>query len=242
MTDRSIAEFVESYAAPLSGRVVSVVRYEHPFTQGGLVIVFDDGESDVLGLIGEVYRHGPPPGLSLHCLRREELFQLSTPGIFTLPLEVNEHPHLPFYVRHKGVVLFGHDIRGEVEPHADARVLLDNHIEGCMTNFRTLGIMSWLHRRQYLRLVGELDKQLRYLMATALLVRGEWEVEFDSLPQRFDARFADARLKATWQDYADLRARAEGAGESDEAAQRASAFEAVWLFESFMRRLKEVAS
>lgn len=238
MTDKEIIAFVETYARPTSARVESVILYEHPFTKGGLVIVFDDDEEDLIGLIADVYRHPLPHGLSLHCLRRDELFELSMPGIFTLSFRINEHPHLPFYVKHKSALLYGRDLRDEVVPFTDPRVLLDNHIEGCQTNLRTLGICRWLLRGQHLVLIEELDKQMRYLMGTALLTRGEWEVDMESLPGRFGAAFADRPLQATWHGYAEL---AGSGGEADEATGRRRAFEAVWLFESFLRRLKEVA-
>ncbi len=237
-TDRARAEklrFVARIIAGLRDHLASLMYYPHPFTKGGLVIVFKDDVEKFLERISVVYQNLPPAGLAVHCVRRSELFELSLPSLY-LPNMVLEHTHLAYFLKHKGAVLFGLDLRAEVPLPHDPRVLLDNHLEACMRHLRPHGLLTWLTNKDYLVLIDELDKQFRYLMSTALLAHGVWDVQIESLPDQFTHYFANEPATKTWRSF---HALLSNLAANDEEACRAGAFEAVWLFECFLRELKE---
>ena len=95
MVDSKITTFGRQFGLNHSPMVESVLYYPHPLTEGGLIVVLANDTGDLLDLVGEVYQQAPS-GLSLHCLRHRELFQLTLPGIFAPPFSVNERPHLPY--------------------------------------------------------------------------------------------------------------------------------------------------
>jgi len=210
--------------------------YPHPFTKGGLVIVFKDDVEKLLDRISVVYQNLPPAGLAVHCVRRSELFELSLPSLYLPPYMVLEHTHLAYFLKHKGAVLFGLDLRAEVPLPSDHRVLLDNHLEACMGHLRPHGLLTRLANKDYLVLIDELDKQFRYLMSTALLAHGVWDIQIESLPDQFTHYFANEPATKTWRSFHALRSNLAA---KDAEACRAAAFEAVWLFECFLRELKE---
>jgi|GEM_PF-1939734 len=235
MPDKKVTDFATRLGFYLRNRLESVIFYPHPFTAGGVVVVFKDGAGDLHKLLPEVAMSGPPPGLSLHCLRREELFELALPVEFRLvpPHAVNEYSHLAYWLRHKGVVLHGRDVRAEVGLPAEPRLLLTTHIDSCMNSLRSHLILSYLLDGRYEALVTELDAQMRYLMAAALLARGVWDVTFESVPGLFRETYDDAEMAATWDEFERLLAPGGGGA----GAGREAACEAAWLFESLLRRL-----
>ena len=115
MNDKTSAAFIEQLADGQRPFFRSILSYPHPFTDGGVILVVEDDTPDLLSLIGEAHRL-LPPGLSLHCLRQRELFQLSLPGLFAPPFVVNERPFLPHWLQHKGRVWLGEDVRHLVQP------------------------------------------------------------------------------------------------------------------------------
>jgi hypothetical protein len=80
-----------------------------------------------------------------------------------------------------------------------------------------------------------LDRHLRYLMATALLVHREWDVDMETLPDRFEQFYPDGPMNRVFQEFKVLLQQVEGI---DEGACRESALEAVWLFECFLRHFR----
>jgi hypothetical protein len=213
--------------------VESILYYPHPFTEGGLILVCRDDTGEFLALAADVYNHAPP-SLSRHCLRRRELFQLSLPGLFAPPLQVNERPHLPYWLKHKGAVLFGADLRDEVQPSTDPRILLAGHVEGCMDYLRRYGVLTSLMRGKQGQLVAMLAQEMRYLMGTALLIHGVWEVSLETLPARFEELYPGTEPLQIWQHF-----RAQQAQWAETAA---GAIDAVWSFERFLRALREYTS
>lgn len=236
--EQGVAEFAARVSERVGARVESVLRYPHPFTGGGLVVVFADDAGFLPDLIAEVYGCAPPRGLALHCLRLSELHELSMPGLFQPPESVNEQTSLPYYLKYKGALLAGRDVRDEVVLPRDARAVLDHHLEACAVYLRAHGVLRWLAKREYRLLFEQLDRHLRSLMATALLTRGQWEVEAETVPELFRLAFADEELKRIWEEFGRLRR--EPAAEDEDACRR-SALEAAWLFESFIERLSRYA-
>ena len=210
--------------------VESILYYPHPFTQGGLILLCRDDTGAFLDLAADVYVQAPP-ALSRHCLRRRELFQLSLPGLFAPPLQVNERPHLPYWLRHKGVVLYGRDVRDEVQPITDPRILLAGHVEGCLDYLRRYGVLTSLMHHKQEELIAMLAREMKYLMGTALLLYEVWDVSLETLPARFAELFPGSRPLHIWQRF-----QAQQAQRSETAA---GAIDAVWSFEHFLRALRQ---
>ncbi|HYG10384.1 MAG TPA: hypothetical protein VD835_10575 [Pyrinomonadaceae bacterium] len=237
MDIEKLGDFAERVVAKVGAKVESIIYYPHPFTQGGLVIVCKDEAGDLLSVVKSIYACDAPD-IPVHCLRRRELFKLSLPGLSLtlLPALIDERPHLTFWLRHKGVVLHGRDVRDAVEHPRHARVFLENHIEACMVYMRRHKILGSLMLGNYSLVISEIDKQMRFLMALALLTCGHWDVTPQTTPDLFIQYYADARPKQLWSDFDALR---QLDGAPDESASRRVAFKAVRLFENFLWRLRE---
>lgn len=234
MTDESINNFISRLIARTGGLIESIAFYPHPFTGGGLVIVAADDAPSIPDLISEVYRCDPP-ALTLTCLRSSELFQLSSPGVFGWPDPLEEKPHLAFYLKNKGVMLYGRDILCDIKLPADPSSFLESHLQRCKQFVRNWAL-DQLRRRNYLGVVKELERQTRYLMATALLTKNELEPSSDALPAHFRRSFVDSRANQAWEELDGL---ARHAAQLDAEASRESAFEALWLFEQFLLQMTE---
>lgn len=235
MIEAAISSFAERVASSLSQELESIIFYPHPFHQGGLVIVLKDEVRSVIDFVSKVYQCDPP-AIPLHCLRRSELFELSLPGQFLMPHLFNEQLHLPYWLKHKSTVLYGCDPRGEINPPTSLTLLLDNHLEACMQYLRTHHVISKLITKDHLKLLEELDRQFRALMATALLLCGVWEVSPATLPERFKESYGDTRMLSLWEQFGALK---QQSNDSDEAGCRQAALESVWLFECFLRLLRK---
>jgi hypothetical protein len=146
---------------------------------------------------------------------------------------VNKHVRLAYLLRHKGVVLYGPDVRRLISlPVPD--VLLNLHVEACRHFVRNHVILGWLATGRYAALVNKLDWQIRCLMATALLPDGGLDDHAGSLPESFGRRFPASPAKQVWEEFKALSSGADGRAGPE---SRRTALEAVWLFERFLRCL-----
>ncbi|MGA9997091.1 MAG: hypothetical protein WBP93_16860 [Pyrinomonadaceae bacterium] len=220
----------------LAGQLLSVIYYPHPLSHGGLVLVFHDEVESLVDLITEAYTC-VPLDLALHCLRRAELFELSLPT-FTWLHVLNRRIHLGYCVKQTGVVLYGPDVRDEIPPPPEPRVLLNAHLESCAHFMRNHAILGLLASENYLELMKRIEWQMKCLMLTALLLRGEWAANIDAIVPRFERAYQDEQIKSLWQE---LNALIDSINWTDQATCRRAAYEAVWLFECFLRRLREYA-
>jgi hypothetical protein len=232
MTNDEIHNIAGALRSRLQDHLLSLLYYPHPFGDDGFVAVFKDDQKGVVDLIAGAYSCVEPE-TNVYCLRHGELFELSLPVYSWLNI-VNRHTLMVYWLKHKGEVLFGRDIRDELILPRDPRLLLDNHLAVCKHFLRSGVILDRLQRRRYRELMGKLGRQVRILMATALLLRGEWETTEETVAARFEQLFPDPLLGQVWGDYELLMREASAAGEG---ASRDSALEAVWLFEGFVRRL-----
>jgi hypothetical protein len=229
-----IRNFTSRLIDKVGAQLESVTFYPHPFTGGGLVIVPRDDVGFIPDLIAEIYECAPPP-VMFYCLRRSELFQLSLVGVFGWPNPLEEKPHLAFWLKNEGEVLYGRDIRDEIDLPADKSGFFENHTQRCKQFVRNWAI-DQLRRKNYRGMIKELERQAKYLMATALLSKNEWNVSLESIPARFDESFKNGPANRAWADMAALARRTD---EMDESILRQSAFEALWLFEQFLLRTRE---
>jgi hypothetical protein len=225
MIEEPVREFASRVTARLGEQIESITAYSHPFTSGGLVIVFKDNVGFAPDLVSVVYRCEPPP-VTLYCLRRAELFQLSLPGVFGWPNPLEEKPLLAYRLKYKGEVVYGRDIRDEVTIRDNPMSSLEAQVQRCKQFIRNWALDQF-RRRNYLGIIREAERQTRYLMATALLTRGEWDVAPEEIPERFGTLFVDSRAMQTWAEINTLALRQTAAAE----ASRESAKESLWLFE-----------
>lgn len=223
------ADFAERVIARVADRVESLMSYPHPFSKGGFLIVVRDDVDSFLECVADIWRCLPPLGKAVHVLRPSELSELGLSGLHTWPLFVNEHPHLPHLLRHKGELLYGADIREQLPPPCAPRVALEQHVEACKLFMRSQGLLRWLSQPDYALVFRQLDFHFRYLMATALLQFEEWDVDFENVSERFTLQFANHPSTKTWQEFQCI---ARGSSDS-----RAAALEAAWLFECFLRQV-----
>ncbi len=220
-----LSRFVELCSNSLPDDLRSILYYPHPFTDGGLVVILDENSTNFLEASGAVYAVAPS-GYSLHLLRNNELDMLAAPGMFVPPLHVNEMPHLPYYLKHKGECLYGEDYREQI-PLPDTQHLLDSHIEGCYDYLRRYGILSMSINQEFEKLVSLLEREILLLMATAVLTKkGHWEVDPPSLPELFFTNFTTSGLTEAYKKF---------------KIDSVNFLEKVWYFEMFLRELRELA-
>ena len=229
MVDQSISDLALRIAARLGGELDSLVAYSHPFTKGGLVIVFRDDVGFVPDLIAETYRCQPPP-VTLHFLRRKELFQLSSPGVFGWPNQLEEKPLLAWCVKFNGTVLYGDDMRQEITLPSDRMGLLETQLQRCR-QFARNWALDQFRRRNYSGIVEGMDSQLKYLMAISLLTKNEWDIPLSEIPNSFEKMFQDPETNQISREINAL------SGSSDQGGTRQTAMEAVWLFEQGLQRI-----
>ena len=228
--------FTAKVIARFRNELESLMYYPHPFTTGGFVIVFKDEIKEFLDCVTGVFQCAPPRGLSIHCMRRSELFELALPGVYLMPSRVNEQEYLALYLKHKGSVLYGLDLREEIPTPNNYGLMLDNHLEAMTTQVRGHILLKWLASKEYLLLIDEIDNQFRYLMGTALLAHGVWDVNLEGLPDLFAQYFKNQPVTEIWQSFNSIRKELDT---KDDVGCRAAAFETAWLFESFLRELRE---
>lgn len=232
MSDEEEALFVARLTERDSGNVASILRYPHPFSAGGLVVVFDDLAGSYSKLHAAVTRAIPPQG-ALYVVKRADLFVLALQIEAFPPFE---YPHMVFFLKHRGEILYGEDLRGEIPPLSAAKYTLEHMLDMMACWFRDHGILRDLQQGAYQSLIDQIDMRLRFLMSVALLARcGEWDIEADSVPARFFAGIRDDQLKEIWKNFEGLR---QEVGAQEEKGSRSAAFEAAWLFETFSRRLR----
>jgi len=208
------------------------VDYRHPFAYGGFVVVFHDEVEQIVDAIAAAHSCVPPE-TALYCLRRRELFELSLPVFWFLRF-VDHQMHLPWFVKYKGEVLFGRDLRDEIQLPANPRLLFHNKLEVCAHFLRSGVILELLVQGRYELLIRRLERQMKYLMASALLAHGEWDITLADVAEKFMRRYTDPKLNSIWRDFGQLCER-NGSLPADEACQ--AAYEAAWLFETFLHRL-----
>jgi hypothetical protein len=232
-----LRQATSALVAVLANEIISVLYYPHPCRSGGIVIVFREDVRCYADLISAAYQF-VPSGILLHCFRSDDFFELALPltgGIDAL----TSHLHLAFCLRHRGVVLYGEDLRSEIRLPERPGVLLSIHLEACAHSFRNTVILGLLARKEYLDLISKLEWQVRCLMVTALLFRDEREVDANTLSEKFEQWYPDEKMHAIWTELSGLL---QNSNAGNHASDRQAAFQAAWLFESFLRQLRTYAS
>jgi len=232
MTTEEIEEIAGRLINSLGEHSESILYYPHPFGADGFVVIFRDDVKSIVELIGEAHLCVPSE-VPLYCLRQSEMFELSLP-VYSWVYLVNRHVHMVYWLKHEGRVLFGSDIRERLELPAKPHLLLASHI-GVSTHYLRSGIiLDSLHRKRYAELIETLEQQIKMLMATALLLHGQWNVTADTVAEQFERFFPAPQFKEVWSEFRQLLS-----SRSDH--EEKSAIEAVRLFESFIRQLRSYA-
>ncbi len=234
--EQEIRQFALRLSNAHGSRIESILYYSHPLTRGGLIVIFKDDAGLYQDLVADV-QSCDPQGITLHTLRRSELIELSLPKL--APLQINEYPHIAFYAKHKGDVLFGSDLRAEIVEPKEVHLMLEATIDAYACWFRDHIILKRLAQEEYLSLIQAIHEQMRQLMAMALLRYGEWDISVDTLEERFRELHPDTQMRQTWEAFMEIR---EKTKDRDGDALRSDAFEAVWLSESFLRQLRRYTS
>lgn len=232
MAQQQVQEFALRVRARLEDQIESIVAYSHPFTNGGLVIIFRNDVGFIPDLIAEVYDCNPP-GITLYCLRQTEIFQISSPGVFGWPNPLEEKPLLAYRVKFGGEVLYGRNICDEIAVPDDPVSLLEPQLQRCKQFIRNW-MLDQFRRRNYAGIIREMNRQTMYLMSIALLRHGEWNIEPDMIPDRFEAMLKDTETKGIWVDINSL---ALATAKAEQVVSRESAAESVWLFENVLQSI-----
>ena len=228
MAETKVQAFASRVIDRLEDRIESIIGYSHPFTNGGLIVIFKNDAGFMPDLIAEVYECGPPD-ITLYCLRRKELFQIFGLGVFGWPNPLEEKPLLAYRVILGGEVIFGRDIRSEIDIDDNPIVLLESQLQRCKQFIRNWALDQF-RRRNYTGIIKEMDRQSKYLMATALLKKGEWDVPAERIPNLFESLLNDPETKLIWNDIDSLAS-------NEQDASRETAAEAVWLFEQVLQSI-----
>ncbi|MCA9987516.1 MAG: hypothetical protein KDE59_24575 [Anaerolineales bacterium] len=214
-----------------------VMYYPHPFTEGGLILVYDRKGEQWLKQVSaaEASRQRHLPRLQLHCHTPATLGQLSNPGMFTPPLQINEMPHLPYWLAARGRCLWGADLRHLVQPFPEPAMLLAGHVEGCFDYLRRYGILMSLVQERYAQLAQLLQQEMACLLGTALLVAGVWDVSWATVAGQFREAYP-AQLANDWYE---LAVAVEVAVDRPVQAQKEQTIRLVFYFEQFLKSLRD---
>ncbi|HEV2855907.1 MAG TPA: hypothetical protein VHC97_24170 [Thermoanaerobaculia bacterium] len=223
---RGAADLVREAGSDLE----SVLYYLHPFSVCGLVVVVSDRATCFPGLLARIHR-SLPPRLSLHSLRRRELFHLALPGVSSPP-HLDEQPHLAHCAKLRSALLHGCDCRPEIPLPSRPGLFLRSRLRGCRNHFRTHVILGLLWKRDYRRLIQALLDEGRHLLSVALMGAGGWRLDLAEAPARFAEVYGE---EEAWRRLEDLAVRSRSAA----ADLRTEALDACWLFEQLLRSLEE---
>ncbi len=219
--------------APLAGADVQSVLYSpYPFSGGQLLIACPE-QVRYLHEVMALGHRAQPPEIPVHWLRVSELGHLSRPQL----LDWSRYPAWSYWLRFKGAVLWGDDLRGRIPLPEQPRCILEGVLTGSLTWDRNHIFLELLARSEYARLLQSLDNLARRLMATALLLVGQWEIEEETIFARFSAAF---RAQGAEELCSTLSAMLNPVTEATEER----ALEATWLVERLyhlLRRLVEGA-
>ena len=232
MSTVEATQFVERLTRDIAA-VDSILTYPHPFTDGGMVVVFSDSAGSYSELHAAVAYAAPPAG-ELHVVKSNDLFLLSVPS--DNPLAPLDYPHMVYFLKNRGQVVHGKDLREQIPPPSRIDSMLTQLLDITACWFRNHTVLPALQTYAYASLVVAIDARLRYLMAIAVLRRtGKWDVTADHVPRDFFVEFQDVRLKEAWRELEEL------IDTRIQDTDWATAVRAVWLFEVFTRGLRRYA-
>lgn len=204
----------------------SIVQFSHPFSKADqvLLVVLAAEARNRLWVYEELW-HEIVDKDGLLCLRVSELAHLGLPG------PVVTMASLPYWVKTTGRPLYGADPRHEIGV-APCTNLLRYHLDRVRSSRDQ--ILHFLVKQKYRSLDAYLVTERHSLMYAALFSRGIWHVSPDTLAQEFTAACADAALR---EHLGELNALSETLTRTPDGEQKAVAYKAVWLFETFLSQL-----
>jgi len=167
--------------------------------------------------------------VNLLCLRETDLFQLALPSPDVAALS------RPYWIKYDGTVIFGDDIRSIVPLHKNPHRLLDYHYDHIYASRHR--ILHYLIQHRYQELVVGLHHNRLLLMCTALLQQRTWRVYPETVIPQFIEMFPDEKLAHNLRRFSNL----QGWNSDLHPCTEEAALKSVWLFEGFVRRLRELS-
>ena len=149
--------------------------------------------------------------------------------MFAPPLAVNEYPHLPHWLSANGEILWGADFREHVKPYPHPAHLLAGHIEGCYDYLRRYGILMSLVQGAFDPLGQMLYREMQHLMGTALLTKGVWDIQRETVAEQFASTFVNHKASPLLRQ---VEERLQG------QLNKSDCHQVIFLFEQFLRSLK----
>jgi hypothetical protein len=233
-----IQAYVDRLVARAGGNLESVVLSPFPFC-GSQLLVVCRGNVPYLHEVMVAATLCDPPDVLTHWIRGSELRELSLPfgavAVWFWWKQAGEYPGWSYWLRNRGTVLYGRDVRAEIPLPRDTRAMLEAFLAGSITYNRALLPVPFLIQQRYGELVEILSRLCRRLMATGLLLRDQWEIEEGTVLDRFSCAFAEDGAREL---CGELHAAFEGAGATaDPGALRQRAIDAIWITERLERFL-----
>jgi hypothetical protein len=243
MTDR-ITGFVDRLIRGVGSGIESVVFSPLPFIEGQLLVVCAEEAMFIPDLVAAAASCDPPK-VAFHWLRGSELWQLALPlGVAAYTSDrTGGYPGFSYWLRHEGRVLWGRDLRPSIPLPPDPRRLLRAHLLASITWVRNHTILRYLERRCYTLLIEELGEHTRHLAATALLVRGLWRVQPDTVFTLLGSSFDDPSLRKLSSALATVFpvTSAAGVDQSTQEELEGRVYEAAWTYERLVACLRRYA-
>lgn len=209
--------------------VQSILFAPFPYGPDELLVVLSDQATFVPLIQGRIMALDPPD-VRVTCHRHRELFELTMPGLVN-PIMTDTYAISAFWLRYTSEVLYGEDVREAIPVRAWTRQDAARPIIVAMDVGRQNLVLMPVVNRNYEQLGYSITAIVVLSMLAALLTRGEWWVEPESIVNRFRDAFPSIRETI---DRLDEALEPDVFGDEE-------AYHLVFIFDSFLRRmLKEM--
>ena len=229
---KPLIEFAARFVLRRGDDIETILFSPQPFTQGEVYIVCKNEVGSAAELLVDAYS-GYASDTRLFCLRRKELWEPASTHWF-VPSGGTCFPNPAYAMRTCGVILHGVDLRDEIPLPDQPKRFLQAHIEGCRFYVRNHQILKRLALQDYAELIARLEAQFKYLMASTVVIKtskGFLEAELAGL---FSREFAGSAVLQIWNEFR--------RSVLEKVPTKSAAFEAVWIFECFLRELHRIAA
>lgn len=221
-----VREFA-SLAGTRFDEVQSIVFAPFPYGPDELLVVLSDDVPFVPVINGEIIAL-VPPDVRVTCFRHRELFELAIPGMVN-PIMMDTYPISAFWLRYASELLYGADVREDIPAAAWTQQQASRSIYMAIDPGRQNNTISCVVRQDYSSLCENIKTVVLLSILAALLTRGEWHVEPESIIDRFLEAFPDFSVTI------DQLEKALEAGSDEEA------YHLLFVYDVFLRRmLKEM--
>jgi hypothetical protein len=196
-----------------------------PFYRDVVLVIKQPGRAP--GEIAAIAANGLPRWMKVYCIDRADLPHLSS-----------VHPGYPElyamrqWLRFEGEVVFGQDLRSDIETGPIGRDLIKFNIVYSVHRLRT-DVILYLTSGEYPVLLERLRKSRLKWMMTCVMARIHWGVPAEEVEPVFRSRLATDAMKENMASFERLSADVDECG----STARQSAIRASWLTEQFAKAL-----